>query len=142
MNIIVENKVVFDDVVAMLPEAQKQFESLSKTFDGDEIQKIVENLAKTEPNLAIAIGSLMESDLQLNEFIVKRVSSKGEVTRVKDKETRKRQATQTTGLSKSARRQIARKAAKTRKANPSKVHRANKIRKKTMKKRKMLGLST
>lgn len=137
--IIVENKVVVDDVVAIIPEAKTRFESLSKTFDKSEIQKIVENLAKSEPNLAIAIGSLNE-DMQLNEFIVKRVSSRGEVARIKDKKTRERQATQTTGLSKSARRQIARKAAKTRRANPSTVIKANKLRKKAMRKREMLGL--
>lgn len=137
--IIVENKVVIDDVVAILPEAQSRFENFKKIFTKDEINKIVENLASTEPNLAIAIGSLNE-DIQLNEFIVKRVSSKGEVTRIKDKETRKRQASQTTGLSKAARRQIARKAAKTRRSQPSKVLKSNKLRKKAMNKRRMLGL--
>lgn len=138
--IIVENQVVFDDVNALLPEAQSQFDKLAKTFDQIEIRALTENLAKTEPLMAIAIGSLNE-EVQLNEFIVKHVSSKGEVTKTKDRKTRERQAFQTTGLSKSARRQIARKAAKTKRANPSNQHRAVKKRKKAMAKRKMLGLS-
>lgn len=138
--IIVENQVVFDDVNALLPEAQSQFDKLAKTFDQIEIRALTENLAKTEPLMAIAIGSLNE-EVQLNEFIVKHVSSKGEVTKTKDRKTRERQAFQTTGLSKSSRRQIARKAAKTKRANPSGQHRAAKKRKKAMAKRKMIGLS-
>lgn len=139
MKLIVENLTSFDNVSTFLTEAQETIATLSKSFDNVEIVKIVENLSKTEPELAIACGSLLE-DMQLNEFIVKHVSSKGEVTKKKDLKTRQREATQTTGLSKSARRQIARKAAKTKKANPSVQLKANKKRNKAMKKRKLLGL--
>lgn len=138
--IIIENQIGLDDVVSMIPEAEKRFSTLSENFDKEEIQKIVENLAKSEPNLAIAIGALNEN-IQLNEFMVKHVNSRGEVERKKDKKTRTRQAFQTTGLSKSARRQIARKAAKTKRANPSIQVRADRKRKKAMIKRKALGLS-
>lgn len=138
--IIVENQVDLDIVVSMIPEAEKRFSALSESFDKEEIQKIVENLAKSEPELAIAIGSLNES-IQLNEFMVKHVNSRGEVEKKKDRKTREKQAFQTTGLSKSTRRQIARKAAKTKRANPSIQVRADRKRKKAMKKRQTLGLS-
>lgn len=138
--IIVENEVVFDDVAALLPEAQSQVEKLSDHFSQEEIRSVVVNLTKTDPNMAIAMGSINES-LLLAEFMVKHVSSKGEVTKLKDRKTRERQALQTTGLSKSARRQIARKAAKTKRANPSIQIRAEKKRKKAMKRRQALGLS-
>lgn len=138
--IIIENQVDLDIVISMIPEAEKRFSALSESFDKEEIQKIVENLAKSEPELAIAIGSLNES-IQLNEFMVKHVNSRGEVKKKKDRKTREKQAFQTTGLSKSTRRQIARKAAKTKRANPSIQVRADRKRKKAMKKRQALGLS-
>ena len=137
--IIVENQVGFDDVNALLPEAQSRFDSLSKVFSQDEIRSLAGNLVKSEPLVAIALGSINEN-IQLNEFIVKHVSAKGEVTKTQDRKTRERKAFQTTGLSKSARRQIARKAAKTKKANPSEKVRTVKKHKKAMDKRKRLGL--
>ena len=137
--IIVENTVVFDDVVKLLPEGQTRFDSLSKCFSKDEINSLVEKMVATEPELAIAIGSINEN-IQLNEFLVTHVSSKGEVSKTKDRATRQRQAFQTTGLSKSARRSIARKAAKTKRANPSGQKRAAKKTAKAMDKRKARGL--
>ena len=137
--IIIENRIGLDEIVKIIPEAQKRYESLSECFGKDEITKITENLALKEPHLAIALGSINEN-IQLNEFMVKHVSSKGEVKKTKDRETRKKQAFQTTGLSKSARRQIARKSVKTKKANPSIERHASIKRKKAMKKRKSMGL--
>ena len=93
-----------------------------------------------EPEVAIAMGSLNE-EMQLNEFIVKHVSSRGEITRTKDRKTRERQAFQTTGLSKAKRRAIARKVVKSKRANPSGTVRGNRKRKKAMKRRQALGLS-
>ncbi|QOI66668.1 capsid and scaffold protein [Erwinia phage FBB1] len=129
-----------EKVEKLLPEAQGNIDSLSKALSKDDINKIVENMMTTETDLAVAIGSLNE-DMQLNEFIVKRVNSKGEVSRVKDRKTRERQAFQTTGLSKAKRRQIARKATKTKRANPSTQTRGERKRKKAIRKRKALGLS-
>lgn len=140
MRILVENELGFDIVSGMLSEAQSRLDDLNGIFEKQEIVKIVENLAATEPELAVAMGSLVEN-IQLNEFMVKHVDSKGTVTKTKDRKTRTKQAYQTTGLSKSARRQIARKAVKTKKANPSKQARAKIKTKKAMNKRKMLGLS-
>ena len=71
----------------------------------------------------------------------KHVSSRGEVTRTKDRKTRERNAFQTTGLSKAKRRQIARKVVKAKKANPSGQVKGLRKRKKALKRRKALGLS-
>lgn len=133
-------ELVIDKVEALLPEAQDRLSKLSNALSKDDINKIVENMIATEPELAVAMGSLNE-EMQLNEFIVKHVDSKGTVTRKKDRKTRERNAFQTTGLSKSKRRQIARKATKTKRANPSTQTRALRKRKKALKKRKALGLS-
>ncbi|AXF40747.1 prohead core protein [Acinetobacter phage KARL-1] len=140
MLIIVENELVFDNVSNLLPEAQERLNGFSTIFEKDEIVKIVENLAKTEPELAVAIGSLVE-DVPLNEFMVKHVSAKGELTKTKDRKTRERNAYQTTGLSKSERRRIARKAVKTKKANPSEqIRTQKKIKRARAKRKSMYGL--
>tara|TARA_R110000851_G_scaffold78053_11_gene172217 strand:+ start:1584 stop:1832 length:249 start_codon:yes stop_codon:yes gene_type:complete len=76
----------------------------------------------------------------IDEAIVKKVNSDGSISKVLDKKTRARKATQTTGLSKSKRRLIAKKAAKTKKKDLSGQNKANRKRKKTLKKRKNLGL--
>jgi hypothetical protein len=76
----------------------------------------------------------------IDEAIVKKVNSDGSISKVLDKKTRSRKATQTTGMSKSKRRLIAKKAAKTKKKDLSGQNKANRKRKKTLKKRKNLGL--
>lgn len=140
MEIIVENELALDSVTALLPEAHTRLNDLSKIFESAELVKLVENLAKSEPEMAVAIGSIIEN-MELNEFMVKHVNAKGEMTRTKDRKTRERQASQTTGLSKSARRAIARKASKTKRANPSGQIKAGRLTKKARAKRKsMYGL--
>ena len=101
--------------------------------------KIIENLAVDEPHLALAMMSIVEG-LSLDEVIVKHVDSRGNVERRKDRKTRERNAYQTTGLTKSQRRQIARRAMKTKRANPSITTRAQRKRKKALRKRAALGL--
>lgn len=137
---IVETSLVVDDVTAFLPEAQEKFDALSKLFEKEQLMQIAQNMVSSNPLLAVAFGSIVE-EVQLNEYIVKHVSAKGEVTKTQDRKTRERKAFQTTGLSKSARRQIARKAVKTKRANPSTQVRAERKRKRALKRRKMLGLS-
>lgn len=134
-------ELVTENVEKLIPEAQGRFEGLSKALDKTDINNLVENMITDgEVEMALAIGSLNE-DMQLNEFIVKHVSSRGEITRTKDIATRKRNAFQTTGLSKAKRRQIARKATKTKRANPSIQVRGERKRKKARAKRKAFGLS-
>lgn len=85
---------------------------------------------------------------ELSEKLVKKVSvanrKKGGslISKNKDLKTRKRRASQTTGLSKSKRQRTARKAAKTRKRQKgtSVDRKAKKLRAKSMKKRKQMGL--
>ena len=140
MLILPENhELVLEDLEKLIPEAQSRIDMLS-VLDKSDINTIVENMMNDDTDLAVVMGSLNE-DMQLNEFIVKHVSSRGEVTRTKDRKTRQRNAFQTTGLSKAKRRQIARKATKTKRANPSTTVRAQRKKKKAMKKRKALGLS-
>lgn len=134
-------EVVIENIELALPDAESRLKQLSEALDKADINIIVENMvAAGEFESAIALGSLNE-EMQLNEFIVKQVSSKGEVTRRKDRKTRARQAFQTTGLSKAKRRAIARKVVRTKKANPSSTVRGTRKRKKAMKRRKALGLS-
>lgn len=66
----------------------------------------------------------------------KHVDSAGNVTRKKDRKSRQRRATQTTGRSKSDRKRSARRAAKTRKKNPGRQKKALRQRRKTLRKRK------
>ena len=135
-----EYEVVLENIEAAIPEAESRFKQLSEALDKADINTIVENMLSIEPEVAIAMGSLDE-EMQLNEFIVKHVSSRGEITRTKDRKTRERQAFQTTGLSKAKRRAIARKVVKSKRANPSGTVRGNRKRKKAMKRRQALGLS-
>ena len=134
-----EYEVVLENIEAAIPEAESRFKQLSEALDKADINTIVENMLSIEPEVAIAMGSLNE-EMQLNEFIVKHVSSRGEITRTKDRKTRERQAFQTTGLSKAKRRAIARKVVKSKRANPSGTVRGNRKRKKAMKRRQALGL--
>lgn len=137
--LIIENQLKIEDIEFLKEDADVRFESLSKVFSKEDITKIVENIAKEDENLAVAIGALNEN-VPLNEFMVKHVSSKGEITRTKDRKTRKQQAFQTTGLSKSKRRQIALRAAKTKRANPSGEIKRKKKFKKALKKRDQYNL--
>lgn len=134
-------ELVTESVEALIPEAQGRFASLSKALDKGDINTLVENMIENgEIEMGIALASLTE-EMALNEFLVKHVSSRGELTRTKDRKTRERNAFQTTGLSKAKRRQIARKATKTKRANPSIQVRGERKRKKARAKRKAFGLS-
>lgn len=133
-------ELVLENVEALIPEAQGRIDALSSALDIDDINIIIENMLETETDLAVAMASIINEE-QLNEFIVKHVSSRGEVTRTKDRKTRERNAFQTTGLSKAKRRQIARKVVKAKKANPSGQVKGLRKRKKALKRRKALGLS-
>lgn len=136
-----EYELVTENVDKLIPEAQGRFAELSAALDKADINNLVENMiAGGDIEIGIALGSLNE-EMQLDEFIVKHVSSRGELTRTKDRKTRERNAFQTTGLSKAKRRQIARKASKTKRANPSIQVRGERKRKKARAKRKAFGLS-
>ena len=135
-----EKPVEIDDVNAVIGEANLRFDSIKESLSTEEIRALVQGIAESgEPEIAVVLGSLNEN-IVLSEYIVKHVNAKREVSRTKDRKTRKLQAFQTTGLSKSRRREIARKAAKTKRADPGGQKIAVKRRKKALKARKMLGL--
>lgn len=123
------------DLELRLVEAQK----LMDIF-GDEAEDLIEKMIDEDATLALTMLSLQEG-LSLSEVIVKHVDAKGNITRKKDRETRKRLAYQTTGLTTAKRRLIARKAAKTRKANPTIVVRAMRKKKRADRRRKAMGLN-
>lgn len=82
----------------------------------------------------------MLTNEQLDEALVKRVTPEGDIERILDRKTRERRASMTTGLSKTKRKMIARKAARTKKRDIGGQIRALKKRRKTLRKRKALGL--
>lgn len=135
-----EELSILGDIVSEKLEAAKvRLDELTELFDTD-VDQILENMVNTDQSIeAFAMLSIHENE-DIQETIVKRVNALGVISRVKDRETRKRLATQTTGLSKSTRRQIARKAAKTKRAKPSIARKATRKRRKAMKKRAALGL--
>ena len=122
------------DLELRLDEAQK----LMDIF-GDEAEDLIEKMIDEDATLALTMLSLQEG-LSRSEVIVKHVDAKGNITRKKDRETRKRLAYQTTGLTTAKRRLIARKAAKTRKANPTIVVRAMRKKKRAEKRRAAMGM--
>ncbi len=133
------------DILASLVEAHKPHLATKlaemKNILGDSVEIVLENMLNTDEAIdALAMLSINEAEEDIQETIVKRVNALGTVSRIKDRQTRERQATQTTGLSKSARRQIARKAAKTRRSHPSITRKAVRKQKKAMKKRDQMGL--
>lgn len=108
---------------------------------GEDTSAIIDKMIDEDATLALAMLSVQEG-LSLQEVIVKHVDAKGNITRTKDRETRKRLAFQTTGLSTAKRRLIARKSAKTRKANPTIVVRAMRKKKRAERRRKAMGLTS
>lgn len=127
-------------VESYLAQAVVRVKSLSEAgLSNDEIVGVISKNSLDETDMSIAMMSVVEN-ISISEAIVKHVNSKGEVTRTKDRETRKRNAFKTTGLTASARRQIARKAAKTKRSQPTIGIKAQRKTKRALKRRKALGL--
>ncbi|AGB07001.1 hypothetical protein [Vibrio phage XZ1] len=111
----------------------------------NEVEVVLDVLSSLEDGLSIDEAC---EKFELSEKLVKQVSIANKkaggslITKRKDRKTRARKATQTTGLSKSKRQKTARKAAKTRKRmkGTSADRKAKKLRKKSMKKRQQMGL--
>lgn len=125
----------------LLEQEENNLIELEESFI-NEIEEFIVNEADEE-DLSVIFS---ESGLTREEFddvlesLRKRVSSTGKVTRVKSRQTRRRRATMTTGMSKSALRRRARKAARTLKRNPATARKALKKRRKALRKRKQRGL--
>lgn len=128
-------------IEAVLATAKSRIDHLVEAgFAMSEITGVIHAVAADEPDMSLAMISIVEAT-SIDEAIVKHVNSKGEVSRTKDRATRKRNAFATTGLTASTRRQIARRAAKTKRARPSINVKAQRKTKRAMKRRKALGLS-
>ncbi|MGL6228654.1 MAG: hypothetical protein ACRC3J_05540 [Culicoidibacterales bacterium] len=137
-DIEIENEAELDIVAKLVADKLDEAAAHYAIFEEDGIG-LAEKLLKTEQTVfALALLSIAESE-SIVETIVKHVDSRGTITRKKDRHTRARLATQTTGISKSKRRAIARKMAKTKRANPSATIRANRKRKRAMNRRKSMG---
>jgi len=104
------------------------FEFFLNSCDGS-LDKLQEELELSDEDIEV-----------IAEQLKKRVSAKGQVTRVKSREIRKRRAVQTTGMSRAELKRRARKTTRTKKRNPSSVKRAVRKRKKAMRRRKQMGI--
>lgn len=137
--------------------AFEYYSTLEESFNQEEIENIQINMINEDSSfeLGTIIYQLvngysldectsdfdeMLEDEYLEEKFVRTVNASGQIRRIKDRKTRERMATITTGLSKAKRREIARKTRRTKRANPSIGRKALKKRRKALLKRKAFGL--
>lgn len=115
IDLTIEDNLADDEALLMLDEA--------------ELKELMEELDISQEEMDIIVENTRRA-----------VNSAGNVRRIKTRKTRSRNAVATTGLSKTALKQRARRAARTRKKNPAGLRVALKRRKKAMRKRKMLKI--
>lgn len=137
--------------------AFEYYSTLEESFNQEEIENIQINMINEDSSfeLGTIIYQLvngysldectsdfdeMLEDEYLQEKFVRTVNASGQIRRIKDRKTRERMATITTGLSKAKRREIARKTRRTKRANPSIGRKALRKRRKALLKRKAFGL--
>ena len=137
--------------------AFEYYSTLEESFNQEEIENIQINMINEDSSfeLGTIIYQLangysldectsdfdeMLEDEYLEEKFVRTVNASGQIRRIKDRKTRERMATITTGLSKAKRREIARKTRRTKRANPSIGRKALRKRRKALLKRKAFGL--
>lgn len=137
--------------------AFEYYSTLEESFNQEEIENIQINMINEDSSfeLGTIIYQLvngysldectsdfdeMLEDEYLDEKFVRTVNASGQIRRIKDRKTRERMATITTGLSKAKRREIARKTRRTKRANPSIGRKALRKRRKALLKRKAFGL--
>lgn len=141
---IIESDIEFDTLSQLISECVEtiapKLKNMVDVF-GDDVYVVAENMIEENAIEALAMISIIEGEQDINEVLVKRVNAAGVVSRIHDRATRARRATQTTGMSKSQRRQIARHAVKTKRANPSIQIRAKRKYRKAMRKRDAMGLN-
>lgn len=139
-------------------EAIKYFSVLEESLQLDEIENISINLINEDDTLELGtvlyqlvngyqldectsdFDYMLENDEYLEEKFVRTVNASGQIRRIKDRKTRARMATITTGLSKARRREIARHTVRTKRANPQIGRKALRKRRKALLKRKAFGL--
>lgn len=142
MIVLKDNYLVKPELVEKyIPKAKVTHSELSEMLDKDDINTIVENMSQWDVELAIALGSINE-DMQINEYIVKHVTSDGKVSDRQDKSTRAREANSKSTLSLARRRELARRSARTRQANPAKARESEEKRQEARKKRAAMGVGS
>jgi len=105
---------------------------ISESFDledADDIAELKEMFSYTDEDIE-----------ELKEALVRRVSADGTVRRVKNRKTRKRRATLTTGMSRAALARRGRMSARSLKRNPGAKRRGARKRKRALRQRKLRGL--
>lgn len=140
-------------------KALEFYKEQSKIFSDSELVSIAESMILSEDerqtgvylfqlaqgndniNMFESAEELVEN-FEMSEAIKKHVDASGNIVRRKDRKTRERQATASTGLNKSRRRAIARKAAKTKRADKGGQLRAQRKRRRAIQKRKSLGIGS
>lgn len=141
MIVLKDNRLVNPELVEKsLQEATDIYKNLSETLDKNDINSVVESMASWNLELAVALGSINEN-IQINEFIVKHVTSDGDVSNRQDKKSRARQAATHSKVSLAKRREVARRAARTRRANPAKARESEAKRQEARKKRSEMGVA-
>ena len=110
-------------------ETNTVFESYALRAYEDDMETLAEDL-----------GESVENATEFYEDMRRHVTSTGNITRSQSRSYRSRRATLTTHMSHSQLKLRARKAARTRKHNPSEMRRAIKKRKKAMKIRRRMGM--
>ena len=124
----------------LLEESYKELAEQMDVSDEMILEEYVDEFEGTVDELAEDLDIDVEDAMELLEQLKKRVDSKGNITRVKSKAIRTRRAGLTTGMSKAERQRRGRKAARTRKRNPGIVRKALKKRRKSLRRRKQMGI--
>lgn len=140
--IVLKDKCLVNPELAeqSLPRAITIHKNLSESLDKDDINSVVEGMAVWNLELAVALGSINEN-IQINEFIVKHVTSDGDVSNRQDKKTRAREAATHSKVSLAKRREVARRAARTRRANPAKARESEAKRQEARRRRSDMGVA-
>lgn len=146
------------DAKNIFEQAEQYFNSICEDLTEQELETICINLINEDDTFELGtvmyqlangydisecttdFDEMLEDDEYLEEKFVRTVNASGQIRRIKDRKTRERMATITTGLSKARRREIARRTLRTKRSNPSIGRRALRKRRKALLKRKAFGL--
>ena len=144
--------------MSLFEEALQYYDNLQNTLSEQEIETIQINMINEDQTLQLGailyqlvngytihectddFDQMLDEDEYLEEKFVRTVNASGQIRRIKDRQTRARMATITTGLQKARRREIARRVVRTKRQNPSIQRKALRKRKKALLKRKAFGL--
>lgn len=118
---------------------EEEYEKLDEEYD-ELLDMLEEEYGEDYLRMQEEIGLTEDETSVIEEMMVKRVNSRGEVRRTRSRKIRQRRAVLTTGLSKARLRMRGRKAARARKRNPTAVRKGLRKRRKANRRRRQLGL--